>query len=99
MSTTEPQEEDWEQELSLPAPLIEWEHVVKQTTAMGENEADIAGDEEVKGQDEGATAGAAPGTGAANMTWDPEDPFLESTDENPSTTWTWVAAPTPVNAC
>ena len=96
MPTPEPQEEDWDQELSFPAPSIEWEHKVNQTTAMGEIEADIVGDEEVKGQDEGATARAAPERGIADMTWDPEDPFLESTDEDPSTTQTSVAVSMPV---
>ena len=40
---------------------------------MAESEADIMGDEEVKVQDEGATARALE-AGVADMTWDPEDP-------------------------
>ena len=94
--TPEPQEEDWDQELSFLAPLIMWEHEVNQTTAMGESEADVVGDEEVKVQDKGATARATPEAGVADMTWDPKDPFLESTDGNLSTPQISVAVSTPV---
>ena len=63
---------------------------------MEESEADAVGDEEVQGQDEGTMARAAPEVGVANITWDPEDPFLEFTDKNSSTAQTLVAAWTPV---
>ena len=66
------------------------------TTAMEGSEADAVGDE-VEGQDEGATAGAVPEMGVANITWDPEDPFLKFTDENPSTTQILIAALTPMS--
>ena len=87
VSTTEPQGEIWGQELSLPAPSIEWGHMVNQlnqdpwaeliadsrcgTAAMEGSEANAVGDEEVEGKDEGATAGAAPEAGVANLTSDP----------------------------
>ena len=85
------------QEGSFPAPPIKWEHIVSQTTAMGESEADDVGDKEVKVQDKGATARATLETGVADMTWKPKDPFLEFTDENPSTIRTSVATLTPVS--
>ena len=66
-------------------------------TAMEEGEADAVRDEEVEGQDKGATAKAAPEAGAVNITWDPEDQFLKFTDENSSTTRTPVAASTPMS--
>ena len=101
MSTTKPQEENWDQDLALPPPLVKWGHLVNQLNqdpqedsvadsshgmaAMEEGDADTTGDEEVEGQDEGATAGAAPETRVADITWDPEDPYLKFTDENSST--------------
>ena len=30
MSTTKPQEEDWDQNLALPAPTVEWGHLMNQ---------------------------------------------------------------------
>ena len=30
VSTTGPQEEDWDQDLVLPAPLVKWGHLVNQ---------------------------------------------------------------------
>ena len=30
VSTTEPQEEDWDQDLALPAPSVKWGHLVNQ---------------------------------------------------------------------
>ena len=35
------QEEDWDQELTFPAPSIQWEHTVNQATTTGESEADV----------------------------------------------------------
>ena len=112
MSTTEPQEEDWDQDLALPTPSAEWGHLVNQlnqdprqesvadsgcgNVSMEEGDADTAGDEEVEGQDEGAMAGEVPETKVTDITWDPEDPFLKFTDENSSTIQTLVAASTPV---
>ena len=46
--------------------------------------------------DEGATAGAVSETRVTDITWDPEDPYLEFNDENPSMSQTPVAALTPV---
>ena len=45
--------------------------------AMEGSEADAVGDEEVEGQDEGATVGMAPEAGVADLTWDTKDPFLK----------------------
>ena len=64
--------------------------------AMEGSEADAAGDEEVEGQDEGVTAGAALEAGVADLAWDPWDPFLKFDNENSGTTQTLVAASTPV---
>ena len=47
--------------------------------------------------DEGATAGAVSETRVTDITWDPEDPYLEFNDENSSTLQTPVAASTPVS--
>ena len=67
-TTTEHQGDDCAQDLSLPAPSIEWGHMVNQlnqdpqadlivdsghgTAVMEEGGADVAGDEEVEGRDE-----------------------------------------------
>ena len=48
MAIPELPEEDWDQELVFPAHLIDWEHAVSQAAAMGENEADVVGDDQVK---------------------------------------------------
>ena len=101
MSTTESQEEDWDQDLALPAFTVDWEHLMNQlnqdpredsvtdsgwgTAAVKEGDVDTVGDKEVEEKDEGATAGAVPKTGIADTTWDPEDPYLEFNDENSST--------------
>ena len=80
-STTKSQEEDWDQDLVLPPPTVEWQHLVNQTNqdpredsvtdfgwgtaAMEEGDTDTVGDEEVEEWDEGATAGAVPETSVA----------------------------------
>ena len=112
VSTTEPQEEDWDQKLALPAPTVKWGHLVNQlnqdpredsvansgwgTASMEEGDADTMGDEEVE-EWEGATAGAVPETGAADIPWDPEDPYFKFTDENSSIIQTPVTALTSVS--
>ena len=59
---------------------------------MEEGDTDTMGDEEVEEWEEGATARADPETKVTDITWDPEDPYLEFTDENSSTIQTPVAA-------
>ena len=63
---------------------------------MEGHEANVAGDEEVEGRDEGVTAEAAVEAVAANLVWDPQDPLFEFNDENSSITQTPIAALTPV---
>ena len=67
MPIPELEEEDWDQELTFPTPLIDWEHAVSQAAAMGEGEADIADDKEVETQGKGATARAMPETGVVSQ--------------------------------
>ena len=78
MPTTELQQEDWDQNLALPAPTVEWGHLVNQLNqdprensvadsgqgmaAMEEGDTDIVGDKEVEEWEEGAMAGAVPET-------------------------------------
>ena len=66
MPSTEPPEEDWDQNLALPAPLVKWGHLVNQlnqdpredsvadsgwgTAAVEEGDTDTTGDEEVEGR-------------------------------------------------
>ena len=66
------------------------------TASVEGSEADAVGYEEVKGKDERVTAEAALEAGVADLTWDPQDPFLKFNDENSGTTQTPVATSTPV---
>ena len=111
MSTTEPQEEDWDQALTLPTHMVKWGHLVNQLhqdpredcgrLRLGygddEGDADTVGDEDVEEQDEETTASTVHETGVADITWDTEDPYLEFNDENSGTHQTPVAASTPVS--
>ena len=63
---------------------------------MEGSEANAEGNEEVEGQDEGVTVRVALEVGVANLTWDPQDPFLKFNNKNSSTTQTPVAASTPM---
>ena len=64
---------------------------------MEGSEADVAGDEEVEGRDEGVIAKAAVEAGAADLVWDPWDPLFEFNDENSGIAQTPVASLTPVS--
>ena len=93
-STWEPQEdEDWDKDLTLPSPTVEWGHFVTQLNqdpredsvtdsglgmaVMEEGDADEVGDEEVESGDGEAAANVIPDTGVTDLTWDPEDPYLQ----------------------
>ena len=51
---------------------------------MEGSEADVAGDEEVEGRDEGVTVEAAVEAGATDLVWDPRDLLFEFKDKNSS---------------
>ena len=62
MAVPELPEEDWDQELVFPTCPIDWEQAVSQAAAMGENEADMVGDDQVETQCDENTVGAMAGT-------------------------------------
>ena len=64
--------------------------------AMEEGYVDTVGDKEVEKWDEEVAASAIPETGITDITWDPEDPYLEFYDESSGAHQTPVAALTPV---
>ena len=64
---------------------------------MEGSEADVTGDEEVEGRDEGVTTEAAVEEGAADLVWDPWDPLFKFNNENFGITQTPMAALTPVS--
>ena len=84
MSTSEPQEENWDQDPALSTPTVKWGHFMNQLNqdpredsvansgwgmaVMEEGDVDTVGDKEVEEWDEGATASAIPETGAADIT-------------------------------
>ena len=75
-STSEPQEEDWDQDLALSPPTVEWGHFVTQltqdpredyvtnsgqgTAAMEEGDVDMVGVKEVEERDGEAAASVIP---------------------------------------
>ena len=101
-------------DLSVSAPSLDWKQMVDQlnqdpransvtdsaqeTISMGEERADIAGDEEVECRDDGSTTQVTASPGVTDLDWDPCDPLFEFNDENSGTTHTPVAALMPVAA-
>ena len=113
-STSKPQEdEDWDKDLTLPPPTVEWGHFVTQlnqdpgedsvadlgpgTAAMEEGDADTVGDKEVEGGDGEATANVIPDMGITDLTWDPQDLYLEIDDESSGAHQIPMAALTPIS--